>query len=174
MAVSKPLLTEFGIHHRLESCAQYFGRTFLNIFDHTFWHCGMVPFFISARCSSIFVQSFLSGLRRMIILPGMPVGSTWVPVTLGREVWTCYSWRCSSCTRWLQVAWPDRGRGGVGCKWRLWGPRWKWLLECTWPRFSATWTQSGRRRRGSGQGTSKPECRCWCGPGLVTNSILLC
>ena len=24
MAVSKPLLTEFGIHHRLESCVGYF------------------------------------------------------------------------------------------------------------------------------------------------------
>ena len=26
MAVSKPLLTEFGIHHRLESCVPYLAR----------------------------------------------------------------------------------------------------------------------------------------------------
>ena len=162
----------------MHSRAQYFGRTFFNTYIRPYFLALRDGAFLfrTARCFSIFAQSIfkvLSGLRRLIILPGMPVGSTWVPLTLGREVWTCYSWRCSSCTRWLQVAWPDRGRGGVGCKWRLWGPRWKWLLECTWPRFSATWTQSGRRRPGSGQGTSKPECRCWYGPGLVTNSILL-
>ena len=76
MAVSKLLLTEFGIHHRLESCAQYFGRTFFKYIRPYFLALRDGTFFISARCSSIFAQSFLSGLRRLIILPGMPVGST--------------------------------------------------------------------------------------------------
>ena len=29
MAVTKPLLTEFGIHHRLESCGRFFAAVFL-------------------------------------------------------------------------------------------------------------------------------------------------
>ena len=31
MAVSKPLLTEFGIHHRLESCGYDFSKSFSRI-----------------------------------------------------------------------------------------------------------------------------------------------
>ena len=33
MAVSKPLLTEFGIHHRLESCATLLVRAFNLVHD---------------------------------------------------------------------------------------------------------------------------------------------
>ena len=37
MAVSKPLLTEFGIHHRLESCVSNLARIFMTD-EHVVWY----------------------------------------------------------------------------------------------------------------------------------------